>query len=177
MTSDERASEAVRDPVSRVRYAFADDGEDLIVHCWLEPGGALPPHWHPRQTERWSVVDGEVWFRLGREKRVIGPEAGEIAVAPGTVHGLESTGRGQARLRCRVEPGLRLRAFLEESAAAGRDGLFTRRGLPRGLRGARWAAGFLRRYADETVFVFPPRPVQRLLAALLARDQCPDSRH
>jgi Cupin domain len=162
-------SEVVRDPVSRARYAFADDGEDLIVHCWLEPGGALPAHWHPRQTEVWSVVEGEVRFRLGRSKRVIGPGAGEITVAPGVVHGLESTGR-EARLRCRVEPALRLRSFLEESAEAGREGLFTRRGMPRGLRGARWAARFLDRYSDETVFLFPPRPVQRLLIALLARD-------
>jgi quercetin dioxygenase-like cupin family protein len=170
VSSDEQlVSEAVRDPVSRARYAFADDGDNLIVHCWLEPGGALPPHWHPRQTEHWSVVEGQVRFRLGREKRVIAPEAGEIAVAPGTVHGLASTGH-EARLQCRVEPGLRLREFLEESAAAGHEGLFNRRGMPRGLRGIRWAAGFLKRYQDETVMVFPPRPVQRLLFALLARD-------
>jgi mannose-6-phosphate isomerase-like protein (cupin superfamily) len=160
-------SEPVRDPVSRARYLFWEEGDDLIVECWLEPGGALPAHWHPRQTERWSVVEGEVRFRLGRERRVIGPEAGEIVVAPGTVHGLASTGGDEARLRCRVEPALRLRAFLEESAAAGREGLFTRHGLPRGWRGARWAARFLARYEDETVFVFPPRPLQRILTRLL----------
>ena len=61
-------------------------------------------------------------------------------------------------------------AALEESAAAGREGLFTPKGLPRGLRGARWAAGFLKRYRDETVFVSPPQFVQRTLIALLARD-------
>ena len=49
-------------------------------------------------------------------------------------------------------------------------GLFTPKGLPRGLRGARWAAGFLKRYRDETVFVSPPQFVQRTLIALLARD-------
>jgi mannose-6-phosphate isomerase-like protein (cupin superfamily) len=162
-------SEPVRDPVSRARYAFTPEGQDLIVHCWLEPGGALPPHLHPRQTERWSVLEGEVRFRLGGEKRVIGPEAGEIPVAPGTVHGLESTGR-EARLRCRVEPALHLREFLEESAAAARDGLFMRGGIPRGLRGIRWAARFLARHGDETVMLFPPRPVQRLLIAVFARD-------
>lgn len=168
MNDEPLMSEPVRDPVSRARYAFTPDGENLIVHCWLEPGGALPPHLHPRQTERWSVVEGEVRFRLGRDKRVIGPEAGEIAVAPGTVHGLESTGR-EARLRCRVEPALHLREFLEESAAAAREGLFMRGGIPRGLRGTRWAARFLARHRDETVMLFPPRPVQRLLMAILAR--------
>jgi quercetin dioxygenase-like cupin family protein len=167
--TDSLRSEPIRDPASGARYAFEPAGENLIVHCWLEPGGSLPAHLHPRQTEHWSVVAGEVRFRLGREKRVIGPQAGEITVAPGTVHGLDSTG-GEAELRCRVEPALRLREFLEESAAAGREGLFSRRGLPRGLRGTRWAARFLKRYEDETVMLFPPRPLQRLLITLFARD-------
>lgn len=156
------------DPVSGARYAFTPDGENLLVDCLLEPGGALPPHFHPVQTEHWSVVEGEVRFRLGRDKRVIGPEAGEIAVAPGTVHGLEATGR-EVRLRCRVEPALHLQEFLEEAAAAANEGLFLRGGIPRGLRGTRWAAQFLKKHGGETVMVFPPRPAQRLLIALFAR--------
>ena len=168
MSNEPLMSDPVRDPVSRARYAFAADGEDLVVHCWLEPGGALPPHFHPRQTELWSVVEGEVRFRLGSDRRVIGPDAGVITVAPGVVHGLESTGR-EARLQCRVEPALHLREFLEESAAAARSGLFRRGGIPRGLRGVRWAARFLARHDDETVMVFPPRPLQRLLIARFAR--------
>ena len=73
-----------------------------------------------------------------------------------------------AHLRCVAEPALRLQEFIEESAAAAREGLFTQRGLPRGLRGARWAAGFIEKYGDETVFLSPPRPVQRVLVAILA---------
>jgi mannose-6-phosphate isomerase-like protein (cupin superfamily) len=162
-------TEPIRDPVSRVRYAFEPRGESLLVTTWLEPGGALPPHFHPRQEERWSVVDGRARFRLRDDTWVIGPDDGEIVVAPGVVHGVESTGEGEARLQALVTPPLRLQAFLEEAAAAGRDGIFTARGLPRGLRGARWAARFLDRYRDETVFLSPPRPVQRLLIATLGR--------
>jgi quercetin dioxygenase-like cupin family protein len=164
-------TEQVRDPVNRVRYAFEDRGESLVVTTWLEPGGSLPPHLHPRQEERWSVLEGSVRFQLGNETRVLRPEDGEVVVAPGVVHGLQSAGDAEARLQAVVTPPLRLRAFLEESAAAGRDGLFTQSGLPRGLRGARWAARFLRRYRDETVLVSPPRPVQRLLIATLGRGQ------
>jgi quercetin dioxygenase-like cupin family protein len=165
-----RMSEQIRDPVSRVRYAFEPQGEDLIVYTWLEPGGGLPAHFHPRQEERWSVLEGQVRFRLGEEKRVIAPDDGETLVAPGVAHGLWSVSDREARLHTVVTPALRLQAFLEESAAAAREGLFTARGLPRGVRGARWAANFLKRYEDETVFLSPPRPVQRVLFALLARD-------
>lgn len=160
----------IRDPVSRVPQTFETQGESLIVDNWLEPGGGLPAHYHPQQEERWSVVEGKVRFRHRDDERVIGPEDGETVVAPGEVHGVASVSDRDAHLRCVVTPPLRLQAFLEEAAAAGQEGLFTPRGLPRGLRGARWAAGFLKRYQDETVFVSPPRVVQRLLIALFARN-------
>jgi quercetin dioxygenase-like cupin family protein len=158
------------DPVSRVRMGFEPKGENLLVDVWLEPGGGLPAHLHPRQEERWSVVEGSVRFRHGDTERVIDPGDGEIVVAPGTVHGLAGSSDREAHLRCLAVPALRLQEFLEESARAGREGLFTARGLPRGLRGARWAARFLKRYRDETVFLSPPAIVQRALFALLARD-------
>jgi mannose-6-phosphate isomerase-like protein (cupin superfamily) len=162
-------TEVIRDPVSRVRLAFAPRGEDLVVDVWLEPGGGLPAHLHPRQTERWSVVEGQARFLLGHEERVIGPADGEMVVGPNTRHALASAGETEAHLRCIAEPALRLQEFLEESSAAAREGLFTKRGLPRGLRGARWAASFLKKYSDETVFLSPPPIVQKALVALLAR--------
>jgi quercetin dioxygenase-like cupin family protein len=162
-------TEQTRDPVSGVRYGFEPQGEDLVVYTWLEPGGGLAAHYHPLQEERWSVLEGRVRFQLGKEKREIGPEDGEMVVAPNVVHGLWSVTDTEARLRTLVSPALGLQAFLEEAAAAGREGLFNSRGLPRGLRGARWAADFLKRYRDETVMVSPPQLVQRAMFALLAR--------
>jgi quercetin dioxygenase-like cupin family protein len=161
--------ETVRDPVSRVRYGFEPKGDDLVVYTWLEPGGGLPPHYHPQQEERWSVLEGRVRFQLGGEKRVIGPEDGEMVVPPHTKHGLWSVSDEEARLHTFVTPALHLQAFLEEAAAAAEKGLFTSRGLPRNLEGARWAASFLKRYRDETVILSPPPIVQRPLIALLAR--------
>ena len=165
------AAAVIRDPVSRVRYVIDDHGEDaLVVDTWIEPGGGLPPHLHPVQEEVWNVVQGKVRFRLGRGERVIAPEDGEVEVAPGMVHAVTACTDQEARLRCVVSPALSFRPFLEESAAAGRQGLFTQWGMPRGMAGARFAAAFLKRYRGETVFVRPPRPLQWLLIALLARD-------
>lgn len=161
-------SDQTRDPVHRARYAFQPDGENLIVDTWLEPGGKLPPHIHPRQEERWSVVDGEVRFQLGKDKRVIGPADGEMVVRPGTVHGLENKSGREAHLRCLALPAAGLQEFLEDSARAARDGLFMRGGIPRSLRGARWAAGFLDHHREDVEMIFPPRPVQRAMIALLA---------
>jgi hypothetical protein len=94
-----------------------------------------------------------------------------LIAAPGVVHGLRNTSGREAHLRCFVTPPLRLQQFLPEAAEAGQQGLFTQKGRPRGLRGARWAARILKRYRDETVFLFPPPFAQRVLIALLARGE------
>ena len=44
-----------------------------------------------------------------------------------------------------------------------------RGGVPRNLRGARWAARFLERHRADVVMSFPPRPVQSAMVALLGR--------
>jgi quercetin dioxygenase-like cupin family protein len=162
-------TEQIRDPVHRARYSFEPDGENLFVDTWIEPGGGLPGHLHPRQEERWSVIDGEVRFQLGRTKRVIGPKDGELVVRPGTKHAIASASDREAHLRCHVLPARGLQEFLEESAEAARQGLFMRGGIPRSLRGARWAAAFLKRHRDDVVMSFPPRFVQSAMIAVLGR--------
>ena len=162
-------TDPIYDPVHRVRYTFEPAGEDLIVDTWVEPGGGLPAHFHPSQEERWSVVDGEIRFQLGNTKRVLHPQDGEVIVRPGTKHALASTGGAEAHLRCHVIPARGLQAFLEDSAAAAREGLFMRGGIPRNLRGARWAANFLKQHREDVVLSFPPRFVQNAMVALLAR--------
>jgi quercetin dioxygenase-like cupin family protein len=166
-------SEPTRDPVHRVRYTFEPDGENLFVDAWVEPGGGLPAHLHPRQEERWSVIHGQVRFRLGRTKRVIGPADGELVVRAGTKHAIESVSDGEAHLRCHVIPARDLRAFLEESAEGAREGLFMRGGVPKSLRGARWAAAFLKRHREDVVMSFPPPFVQSAMIALLGPSDPP----
>ena len=157
------------DPVHRARYSFQPDGENLIVDTWLERGGALPPHLHPRQVEHWSVVEGEARIQVGSEKRVLRPEDGEVLVMPGTKHAVSSSTDRVAHLRCRVVPAGDLQSFLEDSAAAAREGLFMRGGIPKSMRGARWAARFLKQHRDEVQMTFPPRFVQSAMISLLAR--------
>lgn len=162
-------AEPVHDPIHGARHAFTPDGDNLIVDTWLEPGGKLPPHLHPRQEEYWSVVDGEVEVLVGRHKRSLRAGDGEAAVPPGTKHGLRNRSGQTVHARCRVIPAGGLQEFLTDSAAAAQEGLFMRGGIPRGLRGARWGARFLKRHRDETVLGFPPRLVQAGMIALFAR--------
>jgi len=176
-TATDYTIEPTRDPVHRARYAFEADGENMTVDAWIEPGGGLPAHHHPRQEERWSVISGEVRFQLGATKRVITAEEGEIVVSAGTRHSIAAVADREAHLRCYVVPALGIRAFLEDSSAAAREGLFMRGGIPRGLRGARWAASFLERHRDDVVMTFPPPPVVHALIALFGRSGSAERGH
>ncbi len=115
------------------------------------------------------VDDGEVRFQLGATKRVITAADGEMVVTPGTKHSIAAVADRDTHLRCYVIPANHIREFLEESSAAANEGLFMRGGIPRGLRGARWAANFLARHRADVVMAFPPPVVQRALIALFAR--------
>jgi quercetin dioxygenase-like cupin family protein len=156
------------DPVRRQRMSLINQDDVLRAEVWTEPGGDVPAHYHPAQTERFEVVSGEVEFRIGRTARRAGP-GNRVVAEPGVVHAFKNRGNVAALVRVEIQPALRLQGFLEEAAALARQGKYTQRGVPRGLRAAAELAELMERYSDVTVMAFPPRPLQRLLLSPLAR--------
>jgi quercetin dioxygenase-like cupin family protein len=156
----------VEDPVLRQRYRFTREGEVTRVDVWVDPGAAAPLHFHPRQVERWTVVEGEAEFRVGREKRRA--RAGDrLVVEPGVAHAFANPGGEIAHIQAEVDPALEIEAFLTEGAALNRTGRYTARGLPKGFGAAVDAAVFIERYRETAVLLSPPRPVQRILLWIL----------
>ncbi|MDQ3102880.1 MAG: cupin domain-containing protein [Actinomycetota bacterium] len=161
-------TDTIADPVHRTRYSFRREGENLIVDTWLGAGGELPKHFHPVQIENWQVVEGRVRFNLDGVDRILEPRDGVVAVEPGMRHALKSVDATEAHLRCEVIPALGLEAFLTDSSEAAQQGLFRKGGIPTSLKGARWAASFLKSHRAETVMTFPPQFAQRAMIALFA---------
>ena len=158
----------VVDPVRRQRMSFASDGDVLHADVWTAPGGDVPAHYHPAQTERFEVVRGEVEFRIAKTRVRAGPGK-RVVAEPGVVHAFKNAGEVDALVRVEVDPALGLQAFLEEAAALARQGKYSQRGVPRGVRAATELAELMERYSDVTVMAFPPRAIQRLVLPLLAR--------
>jgi quercetin dioxygenase-like cupin family protein len=158
----------VNDPVRRQRLAFRREGDRLHAEVFADPGGDVPTHYHPRQEERFEVLAGHVRFVVDG-KRVEGGPGTRVVAAPGVKHAFRNIGQEEAHLRVEVEPALDLQQFLEEAAALGRERLYTRRGMPTRPRAVVELADLMVRYGDTTVMTFPPRLIQRLLLAPLAR--------
>lgn len=131
------------------------EGEILRAVVVVDPGGDVPAHRHPAQEERFEIVEGSGWFRVGRERRVVGP-GDRLVAPPGVVHRFKNAGDGPMRVRVEVEPALQLQAFLEEAARLARAGAYNRLGVPAGFGAAVELAGLLDRHRAEILMSLPP---------------------
>ncbi len=94
-----------------VQTAAETGGELLEMEASYGGSGQLPPeHLHPRQVERFEVLEGSVRTIIGGSERVY--ETGATFEVPaGTPH--QMTGEGPARMRWEVRPALRTAEFFE----------------------------------------------------------------
>ena len=94
-----------------VKTRAETDGELLEMEARYGGDGVLPPeHLHPKQVERFEVLEGRVRTIIGGEERIY--EAGEMFEVPaGRPH--QMAGDGPARMRRQVRPALRTAEFFE----------------------------------------------------------------
>jgi quercetin dioxygenase-like cupin family protein len=103
-----------------VRTGDETGGELLEMEARYSGTGALPPeHLHPRQVERFEVLEGSVRAVVAGEERTYA--AGETFEVPaGTPH--QMTADEPARVRWEVRPAMRTADFLERLYAAATGG-------------------------------------------------------
>jgi mannose-6-phosphate isomerase-like protein (cupin superfamily) len=158
-------------PVSGERITFrqtaADtNGELLAIDLELPANRRVPGglHIHPKQEERFKVVEGTMRFRMGREKVVAGP--GEVVVVPpGVKHDFANAGDDEALVRVEVRPALKMEKLFETAVGLAEQGRTMLGGIPRPLD----LALFVEEFEDEVQGAFPPRWLQRIFLAPLAR--------
>lgn len=154
----------VVDPVRRQSYRFARDGDDLLAEVETDPGGDVPEHVHPAQTEWWEVVEGNVTFFVDGERRPA--KAGEqVRADAGMRHSFINDGNERAILNVRVSPAGELQAFLTEAARYAAAGMFDARGKPSSIASAIKLWRLVIRFRND-IQITTPAPA-RLLNLLL----------
>lgn len=120
-----------------VRTGAETGGELLEMEATYGGTGGLPPeHLHPRQAERFEVLEGAVRTIVDGEERRY--ERGETFDVPaGTPH--QMAGDGPARVRWEVRPALRTAEFFERLHGDGPDS----------ARNASSIVDFLAEFAEE----------------------------
>ncbi len=157
-------SDMVLDPVRRQRYRFSRDGGDLLAEVETAPGGDVPEHVHPAQTEWWKVVEGEVRFVIDGEARRAGV-GDHVRADAGVRHSFVNDGATPAVLRVRISPAGELQAFLTEAARLATAGKFNARGIPSSPASALALLRLAVRYRSDIQLTSPP-PARLLNVAL-----------
>lgn len=108
-------------------------GRLLSFDLFLPPGAHVPArHAHPIQEEQFTVIAGQMRFRLGRLRRSILANPGDVVrVPPGTAHWFGNAGAGSAHARVEARPALRMEEMLESAAAMGKPRYFPGARIPR----------------------------------------------
>ena len=164
-----KAGDVVENPVTGeralVRIGTAQTGgELLVVDLSIRPGGAvMGEHYHPAIEERFTVLRGQVGFRLSGRTATATPGV-TLCAAAGVPHDWWNAGPEEALVRVEVRPAARFEAFIQNAFGLAQDGRVNRRGMPNLLQ----LAVLAREFDDVIRFTRPPRVVQRLLFGLLA---------
>jgi quercetin dioxygenase-like cupin family protein len=137
----------IENPLSGERITLGARRADGSVLDWelvLAPGGRVPSsHAHPRQEECFTVLAGQLRFRVGRRRVLAGP-GDTVRVPPGTVHHFANPGAQPARVAVRTSPALSMRELLETAAAMATEQHAAARRLPRPLELALFMRDFER---------------------------------
>lgn len=160
-----------------IRETAADTGGSaLIWELTLAPGGRVPSsHAHPQQEERFTVLEGQMKFRLGwRSVRAVAGDT--VRIPPGTVHHFANAGPCPAHVLVETRPALSMAELLETAAALARDQHAAARAIPRPLELALFMHDFER---EVRAPILPPALVRIVTRALarLARSRGLDARY
>jgi quercetin dioxygenase-like cupin family protein len=121
-------------PLSGERITIRSTAADGSVLEWmleLAPGGRVPSsHAHPEQEECFTMLDGQMRFRVGRRRITAGP-GDTVRIPPGTVHHFANAGNVPARVAVLTSPALNMHELLETAAALAAEQHAAARRLPR----------------------------------------------
>ena len=152
----------IDNPITGERIAIRQSGADtegrlLSFDLFLPPGGHVPAtHAHPVQEERFTVLSGQMRFKVGRRTILAAP--GEtVLVAPGSIHWFANASDTVAVTRVEVRPALRTQELLERSGSIAHEG--------RRLRGL---AALLLEFQRELAVPHVPAFIVRLCLTPLA---------
>ena len=175
------SSQVITNPLSgeqiTIRATAADTGGRVLEwELLLAPGGKVPSsHAHPEQAERFTVLAGQMRFRVAGRRVIAGP-GDTVRIPPGTVHHFANAGRVPARVAVQTAPALSMQGLLETAAALAQDQHAAARRLPRLLD----LALFMRDFEREVRAPYLPAVLVRAVirpAAWLARRWGLDARY
>ncbi len=140
------------------------DADVLDMVALYPPGDPLPPeHFHPGQSERFEVLEGELEINLEGERFTL--EATQtLEIGPKQRHQIWNASQEEARVRWETWPTLRTAEFYETLSEL-TDSKGPLHSAPPNLP---QVAVLMAEYDEEVRLTRPARPLQKLLTGIVA---------
>lgn len=140
------------------------NGQLLIADLLVRPGGAvLGEHYHPTITERFTVIRGQIGYKLGKKKGII--QAGEtLDLPPDIPHDWWNAGTEEARVIVQVKPAARFVQMINTTFGLAKEGKTNSKGMPNLLQ----LAVISKEFKDVMRVTKPPVWLQNILFTFLA---------
>lgn len=149
----------------RFLQTAADTGGQLLeMETGYAPGSHRPPaHYHPQQTECFTVLEGavQVYINGSLQKLVKGAQ---LVIHPNTVHAMWNPFFENAVVNWKVKPALTTEYLLETGMGMAADGKIGANGTPSLLQ----TALLMRHYRGVFRLAKPAYPLQQFVFGLLA---------
>jgi hypothetical protein len=120
-------------------------------------------HIHPKQEEKFEVLQGTMKFRYGG-KKIVATAGQTVTVPAGKVHDFANAGAVPAHVRVTISPALKMEQMFETNVALAKAGRVMKSGMPKPVE----LSMFVREFKDEVQAPFPPYFVVRAVTAPLA---------
>ena len=159
----------IHNPVAGQQIRFLQTASDtagasLEMESTYQPKSLEPPmHYHPIQTEDFTVLQGELTIRIHGELRIL--QQGETLHVPsGTSHAMWNASNHHTIVHWQVHPALETEYFLEMIYGLAAEGKCTDTGGPKLLQ----AIVTARKYHAEFRLSSPALFIQRMAFLLLS---------
>lgn len=121
-----------------------------------------PPHYHPYQSEDFTILEGEMTVRMNGRLTVL-KKGDQLHIPPNTVHSMWNNTSAAAVINWKVQPAMDTEYFFENAMGLANDGKTKADGMPVFLQVVSLAA----KYSGTFRLAWPPYGLQRLLFGIL----------
>lgn len=147
-----------------LRTAQDTNGQLLEMESAYQPNSTEPaPHFHPQQTEEFTILSGELTVRMNGQVTVY-KTGDKLHVPPMTVHSMWNESGAETVVNWQVRPALDSEFFFETLTGLANDGKAGPTGVPPLLQTALIA----RRFSGVFRLAKPSPAVQNILFSVLS---------
>ncbi|WP_461084172.1 cupin domain-containing protein [Spirosoma flavus] len=163
------ATKIIQNPKTGQRLRFIRTSKDtngqlLEMESLYRAHSTEPvPHYHPNQTEDFTVLAGELTVRMDGQTSVLRP-GDTLHVPENTVHSMWNASDADTVVNWQVRPALNTEAFFETTFGLAADGKVGENGMPPFLQ----TVALARHFSNVFRLAKPPQAVQQLVFGLLS---------